>query len=187
MNPKRHWLILAVAAGLLGSACRSTNGAAADLQVDAAPLAATRDAAVRPKGEPQAKLPLGSVEIEQVPRPARVKLSVEVASEDKQRQSGLMFRERLGDEEGMLFAFPTERYNNFWMHNTLIPLDMFFIDAEWNVVGVVENATPLTDDPRGVDKMSRYVLEVNAGFAARHGFGPGATVKFVPPQGVVMP
>jgi uncharacterized membrane protein (UPF0127 family) len=124
--------------------------------------------------------------LEQAPRAPR-KLRVEVAAEDKQRQTGLMFREHMGDDEGMLFAFPTERYNNFWMHNTLIPLDMFFIDSDWTVVGVVENATPLTDDPRGVDKMSRYVLEVNAGFAARHGFGPGAKVRFVPPQGVVMP
>jgi len=186
MNTKQRWLVLAVAAGLLGG-CRSSNSAAVDLSVDAAPLTATRDAGVRPKGNPQPRLPVGSLEIEQVPRPARVKLSVEVAALDQQRQTGLMFRERMGDDEGMLFAFATERYNNFWMHNTLIPLDMFFIDAEWNVVGVVENATPLTDDPRGVDKMSRYVLEVNAGFAARHGFGPGATVKFAPPQGVVMP
>ena len=64
---------------------------------------------------------------------------------------GLMFREQMGDDEGMLFIFPTERHNSFWMRNTLLPLDMFFIDSAWNVVGVVENAEPLTESPRAVD------------------------------------
>jgi uncharacterized membrane protein (UPF0127 family) len=55
------------------------------------------------------------------------------------------------------------------------------------VVGVVENAVPQTDDPRRVDKMSRYVLEVKAGFAARHGLGAGAHVKFMPPEALELP
>jgi uncharacterized protein len=87
----------------------------------------------------------------------------------------------MGDDEGMLFVFPDERRNSFWMHNTLIPLDMFFIDSSWNVVGVVQNAVPLTDSPRQVERRSRYVLEVNAGFAARHGYGAGQKLRFVPP------
>lgn len=187
MNTKRHWLMLAVTASLIGSACRSTNGAAADRpQAEAAPVARTRDAGPRPPGDPQPRLPIGELTLQSPGRAPR-KLSVEVATLDKERQTGMMFREHLPENEGMLFAFPTERYNNFWMHNTLIPLDMYFIDSEWNVVGVVENAEPLTDDPRGVDRMSRYVLEVNAGFAARTGFGAGSTVKFVPPKMVEMP
>lgn len=141
---------------------------------------------VVPQGDPQPTLALGTVELEVPPR-APLKLQVEVAATDRQRQYGLMFRQQLGDDQGMLFLFPTERYNSFWMRNTLIPLDMFFIDSEWNVVGVVQNAEPLTDDARQVDKMSQYVLEVNAGFAARHQLGAGAKVTFVPPAGLVVP
>jgi len=144
--------------------------------------AAGKSAAPRPKGDPQPRLPMGAVELAVAPR-APLALKVEVASTDAQRQMGLMFREQLGADEGMLFVFPSERYNSFWMHNTLIPLDMYFIDSEWNVVGVVEQATPLTDDPRQVPKMSQYVLEVRGGFARERGIGEGAKVKFVPPVG----
>jgi uncharacterized membrane protein (UPF0127 family) len=97
---------------------------------------------------------------------------------------GLMFRESLGEDEGMLFLFPTERHNSCWMHNTLIPLDMFFVDADWNVVGIVEQATPQTDDPRNVPLMSQYVLELTGGFAKRHGISastPNTQLRFTPP------
>ncbi len=137
-------------------------------------------------GQPQPQLVRGKLEIG-APGATPVKLTVEIAAKDSERQKGLMFRKQLADDEGMIFLFPTERYNSFWMHNTLIPLDMFFIDSDWNVVGVVENATPQTDDPRRVDRMSRYVLEVKAGFAARHGLGAGAQVKFMPPAALELP
>jgi len=70
------------------------------------------------------------------------------------------------------------------MHNTLLPLDLFFIDSNWQVIGVAENAEPLTDDPREVEGDSQYVLEVNAGFAKAHGFGPGTKVRYTPPEGM---
>jgi uncharacterized membrane protein (UPF0127 family) len=133
------------------------------------------------RGTPQPKLPVGTIEFEAPPPRAPLTLKVEVAAEDEQRQKGLMFREQMAEDEGMLFVFPTERHNSFWMHNTLLPLDMFFIDSDWTVVGVVENAEPLTDSSRSVDKLSQYVLEVNAGFARRHGFGAGQKLRFVGP------
>jgi uncharacterized membrane protein (UPF0127 family) len=136
----------------------------------------------RPRGEAQPTLPIGRVELETPPR-APITLRVEIAATDKQRERGLMFREHLGDDEGMLFLFDGERRNSFWMRNTLIPLDMFFIAADWTVVGVVENATPLTDDPRRVPGFSQYVLEVNAGFAQKHGLGAGTKVRYTPPEG----
>jgi hypothetical protein len=176
--------------GLLWACNRAPSGGPANVAADPSEASAAQvtasGAKVVPQGDPQPKLALGSLELEQAPR-APLKLQVEVAATDRQRQVGLMFRKQLADDRGMLFLFPTERYNSFWMRNTLIPLDMFFIDSEWNVVGVVENAEPLTDDARQVDKMSQYVLEVNAGFAARHRLGAGAKVKFEPPAGLVMP
>lgn len=173
-------LLLAV---LLSQACGRSNGKPPEdagsresPAVQAEPLSASR---TKPRGTPQPKLPLGSVILSQAGQ--ALNLAVEVADTDAQRQMGLMFRESLRDGEGMLFVFPTERYNSFWMHNTLIPLDLYFIDSDWNVVGVVEQATPLTDDPRQVEKMSRYVLEVRGGFAAAHQIRAGAKVVFVPP------
>ena len=182
MIAMRPWLVL----GLLCACNRgpATAPAFADQPEGSATGGATVSAV--PKGTPQPKLATGTVELEVAPRAPR-KLEVEVAATEKERQLGLMFRQKLGADQGMLFLFPSERHNSFWMHNTLIPLDMFFIDSEWNVVGVVEGARPLTDDPRQVDKLSQYVLEVNAGFAARHRLGVGAKLKFVPPSGLEMP
>ncbi|HEX5658367.1 MAG TPA: DUF192 domain-containing protein [Polyangiales bacterium] len=153
------------------------------------PAAEPAAAAPQPKkklGDPQPKLPVGKVVLETPPR-APMTVDAEVAATDSQRQMGLMFRESMRDDEGMLFLFPTERHNAFWMHNTLIPLDMLFIDADWKVVGIVENARPLTDDSRSVPKMSQYVLELNAGAAARNGLGEGTEVRFTPPSGIQLP
>jgi uncharacterized membrane protein (UPF0127 family) len=65
------------------------------------------------------------------------------------------------------------------MRNTYIPLDMIFISTDKRVVGVVERAEPLTDDPRSVEGESQYVLEVPGGFAVENRIGPGTVVRFV--------
>ena len=163
----------------------SPSGAAGEKPAASSTNSAVPEAPAQPKklGTPQPTLPIGTVVLETPPR-APITLKVEVAGTDAQRQMGLMFRESLGEDEGMLFLFSTERHNSFWMHNTLIPLDMFFVDADWNVVGIVEQATPQTDDPRNVPLMSQYVLEVNGGFAKRHGISastPNTQLRFTPP------
>lgn len=107
-----------------------------------------------------------------------VVVQVEVASTDPLRQRGLMYRETLGADSGMIFLFDRSEHLVFWMHNTLVPLDMIFITSEMRVLGVVENATPQTDDGREVPGDSKYVLEVNGGFARRNGIGAGTLVRF---------
>lgn len=102
--------------------------------------------------------------------------TVELASTNEERSKGLMFRRELSPRKGMLFLFPEERKLSFWMKNTLIPLDMVFISKDWRVVGVVENATPLSEEPRGVDQDSQYVLEVAGGTAKRLGIKAGSIV-----------
>jgi uncharacterized membrane protein (UPF0127 family) len=194
MMAARRWLVLALilacSAGCFAAACQSASSTQAAAAAPGERKGTAGDAAIAPstaaRGDAQPRLPVGSLELH-IPGSAPIRLKVEIAAKDAERQKGLMFRERLADDEGMLFLFPTERYNSFWMHNTLIPLDMIFIDADWNVVGIVENAKPMTDDPRRVDRMSRYVLEVNAGFSARYGLAAGATVKFMPPQALELP
>ncbi len=107
-----------------------------------------------------------------------VEVRVEVVKKRADRSRGLMFREHLDDDAGMLFLFREPEHQTFWMRNTLIPLEMIFIGADRRVVGVSENAQPRTDRSRAVDGDSQYVLEVNAGFARRWGIGPGSRVEF---------
>lgn len=105
-------------------------------------------------------------------------VSAEVVSSPATIQRGLMYRTHLPPDEGMLFLMGFEDDHTFWMHNTMIPLDLIFIGKDMKVAGVVARATPRTDDRRSVGKPSLYVLEVNGGWAAAHGVGPGAAVRW---------
>lgn len=104
-------------------------------------------------------------------------LSVEIADSSPLRTRGLMWRSELADGTGMLFIFPAEVVQSFWMRNTLIPLDMLFIDRRMRVVGVVQWAEPQTLTSRTVGKPSLYVLEVPGGWASRNGVRAGSTVE----------
>lgn len=122
-------------------------------------------------------LPQGVVRFETARGPWLVK--VEIAADDASRTRGLMFRRSLEPDHGMLFVFPQTEDRSFWMHNTLIALDMIFLDETRAVVGVVASAAPRTDAPRGVGKPSRYVVEVAGGEAAAHAVGPGTRAAFI--------
>ena len=89
-----------------------------------------------------------------------------------------MFRQHMDDDAGMLFLFERSSPLTFWMRNTHIPLDMIFIEPSLRVLGVVENAEPLTDTSRAVPGHSQYVLEVNAGWSRRHAVTKGTAVRF---------
>jgi uncharacterized protein len=105
-------------------------------------------------------------------------VDVEVARTSAEQQQGLMFRQSLAPDAGMLFVFTVDGDHAFWMKNTLIPLDMIFIAADASVVGVVESAEPQTTVPRSVHAPSRYVLEVNGGWSAAHQVKKGDRVRF---------
>ncbi|MEY4578814.1 MAG: hypothetical protein RL701_3517 [Pseudomonadota bacterium] len=109
-----------------------------------------------------------------------VVVNVEVVDTPDMRQRGLMYRKQLAPDAGMLFLFDQQEQHTFWMHNTLIPLDMIFIKSDWTVLGIVENATPLTDSKREVPGASQYVLEVNAGFSRRVGLQAGTLARYLP-------
>ena len=109
---------------------------------------------------------------------ARATVTVELARTDAEREHGLMGRRALDEEAGMLFLFEASEVRAFWMKNTLIPLDMLFIDDGGRVAGIVREAEPLTLTPRTPGVPARYVLEVRGGWAARHGVAPGDRVRF---------
>jgi uncharacterized membrane protein (UPF0127 family) len=124
----------------------------------------------------QMKLPTGAVRFE-TPRGPWV-VRVEIANTDESRTRGLMYRRDLPQDRGMIFLFPRTEEQTFWMHNTLIGLDMIFLAEDRTVVGVV-TAAPQTDTPRTVGKPSRYVVEVSSGEAAAHAVGPGTRAAFI--------
>ena len=108
----------------------------------------------------------------------KVPFKVELAITPDEQERGLMFREHLDPDAGMLFISDAPRHHVFWMKNTLIPLDMIFISADWRIAGIVENAEPKTLSTREVAGVSQYVLEIGGGLSARYGFRAGQLVDF---------
>lgn len=105
-------------------------------------------------------------------------VDVEVAATEASRTRGLMWRTELPGGKGMLFVFPSSWVQSFWMRNTLIPLDLLFIEEDGTVVGIVPNAEPRTLTSRTVGKPSKYVLEVPGGWTEQKGIQPGSKVEF---------
>ena len=103
-------------------------------------------------------------------------VKVELADTEAKRERGLMFRKELPDGQGMLFLFPEEGEHSFWMKDTLIPLDLIFVDAAGKVTGIVARARPLTLEPRS-GGTSLMVLEVPGGWAAANGVRVGDRMR----------
>jgi uncharacterized membrane protein (UPF0127 family) len=101
---------------------------------------------------------------------------VEIAETEETRQRGLMFRRSMAEHHGMIFNFDHPRHNQFWMHNTCIPLDMLFIAEDGTIVGIEENVPTMDDSTFEVGCPSSYVLELNAGTTRRHGIAAGQKV-----------
>jgi uncharacterized membrane protein (UPF0127 family) len=102
---------------------------------------------------------------------------VELATTPDEMELGLMFRQSLAPDAGMLFVYRSEQQVAFWMKNTVIPLDMLFIAGDGRIRRIVERTIPLSTTPiPSVDEV-RAVLELNGGTAARLGIKPGDVVQ----------
>src|SRR5262245_22044720 len=108
----------------------------------------------------------------------QVSFAVEVADTPSKRALGLQYRRDLAADRGMIFLFPAESIQSFWMKNTPLPLDMIFIDRERKIVGIVEQTVPFSLDSRSVNAPSQFVLEINGGLSKRHGIKVGDRVRF---------
>ncbi len=102
---------------------------------------------------------------------------VEVADDAEEQMKGLMYREKMAVSSGMLFVFAKPKHAQFWMKNTLIPLDMIFADAAGRVTRVHANAVPHDETPIDGGEGVAFVLEINGGLAARMGIGPGTELR----------
>jgi uncharacterized membrane protein (UPF0127 family) len=102
--------------------------------------------------------------------------SVEMATTDEEKQTGLMYRKELADGKGMLFDFNPEQEVSMWMKNTYVSLDMIFIRADGRVLRIAENTEPLSTKIISSKGPARAVLEVVAGTAQKYGIRPGDRV-----------
>jgi uncharacterized membrane protein (UPF0127 family) len=105
-------------------------------------------------------------------------LKLELATTEEQRQRGLMFRERLSDQEGMVFLYDPPQPAAMWMKNTLVPLDMLFVDAQGRVVYIAARTEPLSLKPVSAGTEVRMVIELAGGNSDRLGVRVGDRVEF---------
>jgi uncharacterized membrane protein (UPF0127 family) len=151
-----------------GTAARSRQGATRRRLLLAALLL------VLPQG-PLGALSPGELVIET--KNGRHRFSIELADTPTARAQGLMFRESMAADHGMLFDFQVEQPVAFWMKNTPLPLDMLFIDGLGIVVKIAADTTPYSEAAVPSGQPIRAVLEVNAGTAKRLGIEVGARVR----------
>jgi len=106
----------------------------------------------------------------------RVKIDIEIADTPADREVGLMARTELADTCGMLFLFPLEEFQAFWMKNTAIPLDIIFVSRQKKIVTIHQSTVPYAETSYVSTEPAQYVVEVNAGFARNHGIQVGDRV-----------
>ena len=124
-------------------------------------------------GGGQAPLPTVTLQVGATP------VTAEVADAPDERELGLMFREQLEPNSGMLFVYPTERPRSFWMKNTPLPLTIAYLSASGTVVSL-KDMEPLTTRPVLSGKGAMYALEMEQGWFAAHGVKVGDTITGLP-------
>ena len=119
----------------------------------------------------------------------QAQFEIELAMTAAEQSQGLMFRESMPQFSGMLFIYDRPRRVSFWMKNTLIPLDMLFIDETGVVQRIKNSATPLDETPVPGGDGIQYVLEINGGVSQILGFSDGAEIRYIriPQENAVWP
>ncbi len=107
-----------------------------------------------------------------------ISIDIEFADDDNKREIGLMGRPVMDEHQGMLFIFEEEFMASFWMKNTIIPLDMIFINKIGEVVTICKNTTPFSEQTYSATAPTLLVLEVNAGFTDKFGIKEGDRISW---------
>ncbi len=105
-------------------------------------------------------------------------IGIEVADDDAERAQGLMYRDSMAENDGMLFLMEAEEPQAFWMKNTIISLDIIYADSERRIVSISKNCKPYSLDQIPSGKPALYVVEVNAGYTTEHGIRVGDLISF---------
>ncbi len=103
----------------------------------------------------------------------KTKIDAEIADDNLQRELGMMFRDKLNEDQGMLFIFDTEQPQSFWMKNTILPLDIIYVNSKMEIVKIQKNAEPFSENSLPSVKPAQYVVEVNAGYCEKFGIKEG--------------
>lgn len=125
-------------------------------------------------GETEAAMETEQLTIDTANGPVR--FTVEIADDDAERARGLMFRESLADDRGMLFHFQAPEHASFWMRNTVISLDIIFIGVDGRILNIAERTTPYSEQGVPAAGLTRGVLEIRGGLARERGIQPGDRV-----------
>ncbi|MFN7116542.1 MAG: DUF192 domain-containing protein [Saprospiraceae bacterium] len=105
-------------------------------------------------------------------------IDIEIADDDMTRTQGLMWRRSLADNHGMLFIMDMQEEQAFWMRNTYIPLDIIYVNDQFEIVRIRANTQPQTLNQVTSNAPALYVVEVNAGFTEQHGIKEGDKIAF---------
>ena len=105
-------------------------------------------------------------------------IAIEIADDNGKRQLGLMYRTGLAENQGMLFVFLQEDYRSFWMKNTILSLDMVFVNSNLKIVTIQKNTIPFSEAGVPSNRPALYVVEVNAGFTDRYGIKVGDKINW---------
>jgi uncharacterized membrane protein (UPF0127 family) len=146
-------------------------------QRSSAPVPTTMTTAAAPANASRIILPDNSI------------ITVEVASDDPTREQGLMYRDALAENRGMVFLFLQAGEYPFWMKNTLIPLDMIWMDSQHRIVHIAHDVPPCKADPcpnYPPNAQASSVLELAAGVAAKHHLANGNVLRFEGMEGVIV-
>jgi uncharacterized membrane protein (UPF0127 family) len=127
------------------------------------------------QGEPMI-LPVDPVPLVAVTGSGERTFKVEIADKPAERAAGLMFREHMAADHGMLFVFEATQPVGFWMKNTILPLDLIFISQDGRI-RAIRRGEPFSEATISPDEPVRFVLELNAGTAAREGIAEGDLVR----------
>jgi hypothetical protein len=158
-----------VLAGAVTLACAAGPGGAGDVERAGRDVTAQNRDGVRA----EVRFPRGRV------------WAAEIADTPDRRARGYMFRREIGEDDAMIFVFPDDDFNSFWMKNTLVPLDMIWMDDDFTVIHIEALAPPCKADPCpgfGPPRKSRYVLEVKGGMAGREGLKVGDRLRISFPE-----
>lgn len=109
---------------------------------------------------------------------AIAQIDIEIADDNDQRSTGLMFRDRMEENQGMLFIFDEEGPQSFWMRNTILPLDIIYVNSNMEIVKIYKNTKPFSDASLPSNKPAKYVVEVNSGYCDRNGIQEGYKIVF---------
>jgi uncharacterized membrane protein (UPF0127 family) len=105
-------------------------------------------------------------------------IDIQIADDDSERATGLMFRDKMEESQGMLFIFPIQTYQSFWMKNTIIPLDIMFVNSDFEIIKIHKNTTPYSEESYPSIKPAMYVVEVIGGFTDKYNINEGDKIAY---------